>query len=77
MNHTHRVHVSGGHFIVSCAFARDIERAMSMGWPRLVEGQRHTPRQRGSLVIATKAIIAIEKELDDGAEAEDSCSHNR
>ena len=77
MNHVHRVHVSGGHFIVSCAFARAIEAALPTEWPKTIEGQRQTQRQRGSLVIVTKAVIAVEKELDDGAKAEDSCSYNQ
>lgn len=77
MNHIHRVHYSGGYFIVSCNFAKQAEAAMETGWPKLIKGDKQGERQGGSLVVATKDIIAVELEKGHGAEAEDSCSHNR
>ena len=78
MKHTHKVHLTGGAwFRVSCTFAEDIADAIETKAPRIVSGDAANKRPCDSLVIVTEKIIALGRETGDGAEAEDSCSHNR
>ena len=78
MDHIHRIHHSGGFFIVPCKFARQAAEALRTGFPKLVTGHTQDVRQPSELplVMSTAAITAIEKEKKHGAETEDSCSYN-